>query len=94
LKVRSYRCFKYLERTTPKDEKILLLYENHGYYLHRPFLADGMFEASYLFDKAVELENAENFARWIRQQKINYVLVNQFLRRDLTTAVRTRGFFH
>ncbi len=93
LKVRSYRCFKYLEKITPKNEKILLLYENHGYYLHRPFLADGMFEASYLFDKAVELQTAENFARWVHQQNIKYVVVNQFLRKDLTTAVTTGGFF-
>lgn len=93
LKVRSYRCFKYLEKITPKNEKILLLYENHGYYLHRPFLADGMFEASYLFDKAVELQTAENFARWVHQQNIKYVVVNHFLRKDLTTAVTATGFF-
>ncbi|MCD6385048.1 phospholipid carrier-dependent glycosyltransferase, partial [Candidatus Sumerlaeota bacterium] len=92
-RVRSFRCFEYLERVTDKNETIVFLYENKGYYLRRPFLADGMYETSFFIDRAVELGSAERFAQWLRSAGIKYILVNEFTRKDLLTKTAQTGFF-
>ncbi len=92
-RVRSYRCYTYLERITGEEETIVMLYENKGYYLDRPFLADGMYETSYFVNKAVELGNAERFAQWLEESDIKYIIVNQYIRTETVRAAREGTIF-
>lgn len=92
-RVRSFRCFKYLEQVTDKNDTIVFLYENKGYYLRRPFLADGMYETSFFIDRAVTLGSTDRFAQWLRSAGIDYILVNEFTRKDIVAKTTQTGFF-
>jgi hypothetical protein len=92
-RVRSKRCFDYIEQVTVENETILMLHENKGYYLDRPYLADGMYETSYFVNKAAEIGDAGLFADWIQKQNIRFVLINQNIREGNLTKARKPGFF-
>jgi hypothetical protein len=88
-RVRSYACFRELDRIAdPKQDRILFLFENMGYYCNFEFLADGMFEASYFVDLALECGNAAAFAQKVRDMGFRYVLVNHNILRDVSEMRR------
>lgn len=82
-RVRSYGCFRHLDAIASPGDRIILLFENMGYYCNFPYLADGMFEASYFVDLAVRCETPEAFADALRALDVSYVLVNTFIYRDV-----------
>jgi hypothetical protein len=71
--------FEYINRTLPAGEPILMVWENRGYYLDRPYLADSFFEASTVMRLVAASRDATNLALTLRKMGFNYVLVNDWL---------------
>jgi len=92
-RIRSYRCFKHIEQLTKKNETVVLLYENKGYYLNRPFLTDAMYETSYFVDRAAEFGSPELFKQMLLNSDIRYVLINEFIQKDVVSVAMGEGFF-
>ncbi len=80
-KVQSYAAFRAAEQIVPADERILLVWENRGYYLSRPYAADSFFEASRIVRLAEQAGSAEAFLDHLRQEEIRWILVNRPLER-------------
>jgi hypothetical protein len=76
-----------IDERLPQHEPILIVWENRGYYLDRPYTADSFFEASWLMRIAAEAGSAEQLKLRIRAMGFRYVLVN-----DLLGEVFTRGY--
>ncbi|GAB4325798.1 MAG: hypothetical protein Kow0059_21980 [Candidatus Sumerlaeia bacterium] len=88
-RVRSFEAFEWLEserragRLNP-DSRIVMLFENMGLYCPLPWIADGMFEASWLANLALEAGSAQEFARRLRERlKPDLILVNGNILRDI-----------
>ncbi len=86
-RVRSYGCFRHLDTIASPGDRILFLFENMGYYCNFPYLADGMFEASYFVDLAVRCGTPEAFADALHALGVSYVLVNTFVYRDVLSGL-------
>jgi hypothetical protein len=77
--VQSYAMFEHINRTVPRREPILLVWEDRGYYLDSPYIADSFFEASTVMRMADAAGDAAGFEEAIRAAGIKYVLVNEWL---------------
>jgi MFS family permease len=77
--VQSYAMFEHINRTVPRREPILMVWENRGYYLDSPYIADSFFEASTVMRMADAAGDAAGFEEAIRAAGIKYVLVNEWL---------------
>ncbi len=75
----EYEMMEYINKNLPPNEPILLIWENRGYYLDRPYFADSFFEASTLMRTVERSGSVENFERWIRSMGFRYFLVNNLL---------------
>ena len=82
-RVRSYPSFEYLKTHCKPAEPVLFLFENKGYYCPQPYYADGMFEASYFFNMALEAGSPEAFAARLYKYKCRYVVVDEYIRADM-----------
>lgn len=90
-KIQSYAAFRAAERTVPAGERILLVWENRGYYLHRPYAADSFFEASRIVRLAERSGSNEAFLDHLRQEEIRWVLVNRSLERVFSRYAPARA---
>jgi len=87
----SYSAFKFIEKNTPKNEKVLFIFENFGYYCPREYFADGMFEASYLIDLASKEKTTEGLKNEIRKQfNVNLILVNTNILKMIEEGIKSR----
>ncbi len=77
--VQPFSMFSYINRNIPKDERILMVWENRAFYLDRDYLADSFFEASTLMRWVEESASPESLAKRIREGGFRYVLVNNML---------------
>ena len=88
-RVRAYPCFEYLKRICSKDEPVIFLYENRGYYCSQPYFADSMFEASHFFALALEAGTIDAFADKIKNMGCRYVLIDELIRQSVKSQGAT-----
>ncbi|GAB4322660.1 MAG: hypothetical protein Kow0059_17790 [Candidatus Sumerlaeia bacterium] len=55
----------------------LLFFDNRGYYLERPYLADGAFEVSRIVARLMESDSPASFYEWLRDRGITHVFWNR-----------------
>jgi len=67
---------EYSNANLPKDAKILMLFENRGYYLERDYVADGTFEVSRIAQMIATAESPEVFYAQLKQKGITHLLIN------------------
>lgn len=71
--------FEHINRTLPPGERILMVWENRGYYLDRPYVADSFFEASTVMRLVAGSADAAGLAEKVRAMGFKYVLMNEWL---------------
>ena len=71
--------FEHINRTLPPGEPVLMAWENRGYYLDRPYVADSFFEASTVMRLVASSADAADLAGRVRAMGFRYVLVNEWL---------------
>jgi hypothetical protein len=71
--------FEHINRTLPPGEPVLMAWENRGYYLDRPYVADSFFEASTIMRLVAGSADAADLAGRVRAMGFRYVLVNEWL---------------
>lgn len=77
--IQSYSMFDHINRSIPKRESVFMVWENRGYYLACPYLADSFFEASTVMRMVAGARGAADLGRAIQARGCNYVLVNEWL---------------
>jgi hypothetical protein len=77
--VQSYSMFKYINSHLPPREPLAMIWENRGYYLDHPYLADSFFEASTIMGLAAQAGTPSGLARRLEVMGYRYVVVNDFL---------------
>jgi len=79
--VQSFSMFDYMNSSLPAGASVFMIWENRGYYLDRPYLADSFFEASSVMRLVAESQDPDALARRIASMGFTYVLVNDHLGR-------------
>jgi hypothetical protein len=82
-RVRSYPCYEYLLGRCEENEPVIFLFENKSYYCPQPAYADGMFEASFFLNLALESQNAQEFRTRLKKFNCRYVVVDQLIRKGM-----------
>lgn len=59
------------------EGKALLYFDNRGYYLERPYIADGAFEVSRIVGRLMGETVEGEFANWLRREGVTHILWNQ-----------------
>jgi hypothetical protein len=77
--IQPVAMFEHINRTLPREERLLLVWENRGYYLDRPYVADSFFEASTVMRLVAGSRDAAETAAAVRALGVNYVVVNHWL---------------
>ncbi len=79
--VHSYAAMRRANETLPADARVLMIWENEGYYLERPYLADSFFEASQIAELAAAAGTPEAFAARMHSAGVSHVVYNHELGR-------------
>jgi hypothetical protein len=79
--VQPFSMFEYMNSSLPAGEPVFMIWENRGYYLDRPYLADSFFEASSVMRLVAKSGDSQTLGRRISSMGFNYVLVNEHLGR-------------
>jgi len=82
-RLRPYPCFEYIGNNTGPGQKVLFLFENRGYHCPRPFIADGMFEASHFLSSALEAGSPEAFRDRLSGYSFRYIIIDERIREDV-----------
>lgn len=68
---------KYINQTLPPDARILMLFDNRGYYLERDYIAEGTFEVSRICAIFAKAESPDDLYRFWTEKGITHVLFNK-----------------
>jgi hypothetical protein len=79
--VQPFSMFEYINASLPPGAPVFMIWENRGYYLDRPYLADSFFEASGVMRLAAKSPDPEALARRLSSMGFDHVLVNEPLGR-------------
>jgi hypothetical protein len=85
--LQPYAMLRAIDERLPEHEPLLMVWENRGYYLNRPYVADSFFEASTIMRIVSEAGSAEQLKLRIWAMGFRYVVVN-----DLLGEVFARGY--
>jgi hypothetical protein len=66
----------YINTNLSNDARILMLFENRGYYLERDYVADGTFEVSRIAQMITTADSPEALYAQLKQKGITHVLIN------------------
>jgi 4-amino-4-deoxy-L-arabinose transferase-like glycosyltransferase len=77
--VQPYAAIGKANEILPSGAKILMVWENRGYYLERPYLADSFFEASQIASLAAQSGNPATFVQSLKRDGITHILYNHGL---------------
>jgi hypothetical protein len=72
----TYPGFAYVNRHAEPGSRVMLVGEARNYYLHRPYLAASSIDYSILKKYLRQSENAEAFLSTLRNDKIDYIIMN------------------
>jgi len=75
----TYDTFKYINENLPAEAKILFLWENRGFYCSREYIADSMFESSYILRIVRASKNSAGLLKKLKEMKITHILLNKNL---------------
>jgi hypothetical protein len=89
-RIQSYGAIAAANRVLPPGAKLLLVWENRGYYLERPYLADSFFEASQVMDLVRESGSPERLAARLEALGVTHVLFNEPLGRHFAERYDAR----
>jgi hypothetical protein len=79
--VQPYAAIRRANELVPRGAKVLMIWENRGYYLERPYLADSFFEASQVAARAAASGSPDGFADGLRADGVTHVIYNHGLGR-------------
>lgn len=74
-----YATFKYINENLPQSAKILFIGENRGFYCLRKYVADSVFEASWILKMVKEAKDSEGLLKKLKEMGITHILVNKVL---------------
>jgi hypothetical protein len=77
--VQSFSMFDYMNSSLPAGARVFMIWENRGYYLDRPYLADSFFEASSVMRLVAKSQDPAALAKRIASMGFSYVVVNDHL---------------
>jgi hypothetical protein len=77
-------------RELPRDAKLLLVWENRGYYIDRPYVADSFYEASWIMQLLEKDQEGELLAAALRREGVTHVLMNTLLGKHFGRAYNPR----
>lgn len=83
---------EYINKTLPEDAKILMLFENRGYYLQRDYIADGTFEVSRIVQMIATAESSEALYAQLKQKGVTHLLINTVYWNDYLSEFIRRFF--
>ncbi len=66
-------------RELPPNAKVLLVWENRGYYLDRPYIADSFYEASWIMQLLEKDQGGDLLAEKLKKEGVTHVLLNVLL---------------
>ena len=72
--------YRFINETLPDDSRVLMLNTNHGFFLHREYLADSFFEASQTRELVKDCETKLDVAETLRSMGLTHILIEN---RDL-----------
>jgi hypothetical protein len=72
----AYPGFAYVNRHAEPGSRVMLVGEARNYYLKRPYLVASSMDYSILKKYLEQSENAEAFLRTLRNDKIDYIIIN------------------
>ncbi|MCD6386032.1 phospholipid carrier-dependent glycosyltransferase [Candidatus Sumerlaeota bacterium] len=73
----NQRMINFINRTLPPDARILMLFDNRGYYLERDYIAEGTFEVSRICAIFAKAKSPEDLYKFWRERGVTHVLFNR-----------------
>lgn len=72
-----YGIFEYINKNLAQDTKILFVFENKGFFCKRRYLADSIFEVSWIMKLSRESKDLEELSRNLKKLGITHILINR-----------------
>lgn len=63
-------------RELPPSAKLLLVWENRGYYLDRPYIADSFYESSWVMQLLEQDQSGDVLEKRLRDEGVTHVMIN------------------
>ncbi|MFN0149350.1 MAG: ArnT family glycosyltransferase [bacterium] len=63
-------------RELPPNAKLLLVWENRGYYLDRPYIADSFYESSWVMQLLEQDQSGDVLEKRLRDEGVTHVMIN------------------
>lgn len=77
--IQPHAVIRRANEVLPPTARVLMIWENRGYYLERPYLADSFFEASQIARLAARAGSPAAFAESLRSRGVSHVIYNHGL---------------
>jgi hypothetical protein len=78
-RLQPYDAMVRASRELPRNAKVLLVWENRGYYLDRPYIADSFYEASWIMQLLEKDQGGDLLAEKLKREGVTHVLLNVLL---------------
>ena len=77
--IQPYKMFNYINKELPVSSKLLFVWENRGFYCNREYVADLIYEASWIIPFIYNMENPDKLLNKLKSMEITHLLYNQTL---------------
>jgi hypothetical protein len=89
-RLQPYDAMVRANRELPRQAKLLLVWENRGYYLDRPYIADSFYEASWIMQLLEKDQEGNLLAEKLKKEGVTHVLMNVLLGKHFGRAYNPR----
>ncbi|MEW6679692.1 MAG: glycosyltransferase family 39 protein [bacterium] len=74
-----YAMFQYINKNIKKDAKLLFVWENRGFFCEKRYIADSLFEVSWIMKMAREAKDTKGLSERLKEMGITHILINRGL---------------
>ncbi|MCX7765782.1 MAG: glycosyltransferase family 39 protein [Candidatus Sumerlaeia bacterium] len=75
--ISDYKMVKYINQHLPPKARVLMLFDNRGYYLQREYIAEGTFEVSRIAAVIGKASSPEDILKFCQKFGITHILLHQ-----------------
>jgi len=75
-RLQPYDAMRRASRELPPNAKLLLIWENRGYYLDRPYIADSFYESSWVMQLLEQNQAGDVLEKRLRDEGVTHVMIN------------------
>lgn len=75
--ISDYKMIKYINDNLPPEARLLMLFDNRGYYLQREYVAEGTFEVSRIAAIIGKASSPEDILKFCQKFGITHILLHQ-----------------